>query len=226
MTRGFLEHQVPALVHGRYLVAGDEPPEPGRPLLVGFHGYGENAERLLENLRKIPGSEDWTVCSISALNRFYNPRTRDVIGCWMTGQGREQAIEDNARYVGSVITRLRRELQPSDHLVLAGFSQGVAMAYRAAARSGFRPDGLLILAGDVPPEIGDDETAHLPPVLLGRGTRDELYTPEQMEKDLAVLERRGVEVTSCVFEDGHVWAEDYLEAAGKFLERVRNGSSG
>lgn len=225
MTRGFAEHQVPALVHGRYLVAGGEPPPPGRPLLVGFHGYAENAERLLENLRKIPGSEDWTVCSVSALNRFYNPRTREVIGCWMTSQGREQAIEDNVRYVGTVIARLRRELRTSGPLVLAGFSQGVAMAYRAAARSGFRPDGLLILAGDVPPEIGGDETAELPPVLLGRGTEDTLYSPEQMEKDLAVLRRKGVEVTSCVFEDGHVWARDYLRAAGEFLERVRNGTS-
>lgn len=226
MTRGFAEHQVPALVHGRYLVAGEEPPPPGRPLLVGFHGYGENAERLLGNLRRIPGSEAWTVCSVSALNRFYNTRTRDVIGCWMTSQGRELAIEDNVRYVGSVLARLRRELQASDPLVLAGFSQGVAMAYRAAARSGFRPDGLLILAGDVPPEVVDDENVHLPPVLLGRGTRDELYSPEQMEKDLAVLAQKGVEVTSCVFEDGHVWAEDYLRAAGEFLERVRNGAAG
>jgi len=43
-------------IHGRYLLAVPEGPGP-HPLLVGFHGYGENAEVHLEALRSIPGAD-------------------------------------------------------------------------------------------------------------------------------------------------------------------------
>ena len=47
---------VEARVHGRVLVleaaAGGDA-----PLLLGFHGYGENAERSLADLRAIPAGE-------------------------------------------------------------------------------------------------------------------------------------------------------------------------
>ncbi len=65
---------------GRYVV---EPgPRPGAPLLVGFHGYGQRAEHLLEDLRRIPGAAGWTLVAVQALHRFYSTRTREVVGSW------------------------------------------------------------------------------------------------------------------------------------------------
>ena len=120
MTQSYEEKQIATLVHGRYLVDRGEPAQEGRPLLVGFHGYGENAERHLEMLRRIPGAADWVICAVGALHRFYNTKTGDVIGSWMTSQQREQAIDDNVRYVAAVISALRRDERTSDVLVLAG----------------------------------------------------------------------------------------------------------
>ena len=60
----------------------------------------------------------------------------------------------------------------------------------------------------------------LPPVLLGRGTQDEWYSAKKMEADLRTLEELEVDVTPCVFEDGHVWADEYLNAAAVLLRRV------
>ena len=59
---------------GRYLIA---PPAPAasHPLLIGFHGYGENAELHLAKLRGIPGSDRWLVVAVQALHRFYNNKT-------------------------------------------------------------------------------------------------------------------------------------------------------
>ncbi len=225
MSQTYDEKQIATLVHGRYLVDRGPSAEPGRPLLLGFHGYGENAERHLEALRRIPGASEWVVCAVGALHRFYNTRTGDVIGSWMTSQQREQAIDDNVRYVAAVISALGRDERTSGVLVLAGFSQGVAMAYRAAVRSGFPCHGLIVLAGDVPPDVVDG-AAQLPPILLGRGVDDPLYSAEKMAEDVESLAARGAEVEPCVFDGGHVWSDDYVEAAGRFLERVRGGSGG
>lgn len=211
---------IPTLVHGRYLIARDAPPRSGRPLLMGFHGYAENAERHLEKLRRIPGVDgEWVVCAVGALHRFYHPKTRDVIASWMTRQDREQAIDDNVRYVAGVISRVRREEGTSDVLVLAGFSQGVAMAYRAALGCGSACHGLLVLGGDVPPEVAA-RRASWPPVLLGRGTGDPLYTEDKMDADLEALAAAGAEVTPCVFDGGHDWTDAYYEAAGRFLATI------
>ncbi len=213
------ERWIETATHGRYLVAGgDGERRQGLPLLVGFHGYGENAERHLEQLVRIPGSDAWLACAVSALHPFYNTKTGDVIDSWMTSRGRELAIGDNVAWVAKAVADVRRRWRPSERLVYAGFSQGVAMAYRAAARSGHRCHGLIALAGDVPPDVA---AGVFPRVLLGRGTGDTWYTAEKMAADLETLGRAGVEVETCVFEGGHDWTGEFLERAGRFLDRIR-----
>lgn len=221
--RAVKSQAIATMCHGRFLVDapdGIEGSDEKPPLLVGCHGYGENARNHLRALNKIPGAETWLKCAIEALHPFYNTKTGDVIGCWMTKRDRELAIDDNVRYVANVISTMRRDYPTSGVLVIAGFSQGAAMAYRAALRAGFPCRGLMILAGDVPPELAGNGHHAFPPILLGRGTTDPLYSAEQMDKDLQVLASRGADVTSCVFEGGHVWDDVYLKAAGDFLRRL------
>jgi predicted esterase len=179
--------------------------------LVGFHGYAETAEAHLQELKKIRGVEAWTIVAIQALHPFYTGRTQQIVASWMTRLDRELAIADNIAYVRSVIERFR---QP-ETVVFAGFSQGVAMAYRAA--SDFKKTaGLVVLGGDVPPDV----TSDIPPLLLGRGIRDERYTDEKLKKDLRFL--RGItDVETCVFDGGHEWSDEFRVAAAKFLERLR-----
>ena len=202
--------------HGRYVV--ERPAHEGPyPLVIGFHGYGENAERHLDRLRHIPGASDWLIASVQALHRFYDSKTGEVIGCWMTRLDREQAIVDNVRYVGDVVAQLTHDYPLSDRLTYVGFSQGAAMAYRAATRVGHRCHGLIVLAGDVPPELKSDDSIQWPPILLGCGRRDEWYTQDTLNTDLAFLHSKRIEVETVVFEGGHAWGNEFCEAAGRFL---------
>src|SRR5260370_22035310 len=100
-------------------------------MVVGFHGSAETAEIQLERLRGIPGAHQSLLISIQGLNRFYRGRSNDVVAGWMTRQDREIAIADNVRYVAAVIGEVTREWAGGP-VVLAGFSQGVSMAFRAA----------------------------------------------------------------------------------------------
>ena len=113
------ESWIATITHGRYLVHRGDVGE-GAPLLVGFHGYGENADRHMEKLRQIEGAEGWLLCAIGALHPFYNNRTGDVIDSWMTSRGREQAIVDNVSYVSRTIAEVRRTLSAVEPLGVRG----------------------------------------------------------------------------------------------------------
>lgn len=208
-----------ALVHGRYLLQAAEGAGNDAPLLVGCHGYAEGALDHLAALRKIPGIERFHLCAVQALHPFYR-RDGSVVWNWMTKEDRGQAIEDNIRYVTSVIVAARRELGAGPRLVLAGFSQGVAMAWRAAVRCGLPCHGLIVLAADVPADVAALEPPVLPPVLLGRGTEDSWYSEAKMDADLETLGRLGADVTQVVFEGGHEWHPEFLAATGTFLDRI------
>src|SRR5437867_6992748 len=130
MISAVIERTIPARTHGRYLVV---PPAVSQsaPVLVGFHGYAETAETHLARLRAIPGAERWLVVAIQGLHRFYQRRTNEVVASWMTRQDRELAIADNLAYVASVVDEVGCTWPVRPRIVLAGFSQGVAMAFRA-----------------------------------------------------------------------------------------------
>ncbi len=207
---------IETITHGRYLV--DVPAAAGpHPLLVGFHGYGENAERHMGELRAVVGHRRWLIASVQALGRFYTRGDAEVVACWMTRQDRELAIADNLAYVTAVVDEVRRDYPTSDTLVVAGFSQGAAMAYRAAAFGGQKVSALIALAGDLPPDVAPHAYA-LPPVLIGRGATDTWYTDARARADRERLTAAGVSVTEHVFDDGHVWHASFIERAGAFLD--------
>jgi predicted esterase len=211
---------IAALTHGRFLI--DVPPDTAPPyyLLVGFHGYGESAEQHLEQLRRIPGASGWLLAAVQGLHRFYSPqRPDDVVASWMTWQDREQSIADNVAYIDAVIAAIVADY-PIVRLVFAGFSQGVAMAYRAAVFGASRSQGVIALAGDVPPDVLDRSATAFPPVLIGRGVQDTWYTDQRLGADIAGLQAKGVAVRAVVFEGGHEWGEAFEEVAGELLKRV------
>ena len=216
---GSFDGTVPATVHGHYWVRpAARPQQDGAPLLVGFHGYGEDGESFLGSLAAVPGSEGWHIASVQALHPFYR-RDGRVVASWMTRFDRELAIEDNITYARSAVEAIRSGLRAAPALVFAGFSQGVAMAYRAAAA--LPASGLLALAGDVPPEV---DPARLPPVLVGRGCADEWYDDGKLQADLERLRAAGVRATPCVFDGGHEWTREFYRAAGTFLAEIQAGS--
>ena len=200
--------------HGRYLV---DIPESSRATLVGFHGYQENAAIHLEALRKIANGRPIGLVSIQGLHRFYT-RANTVVAGWMTKEDRELAIADNTAYVAKALSAVAAEFSLTRPLIYVGFSQGVAMAYRAAALVQRPCDGIIALAGDVPPDVAP-LAASLPKVLLGRGTDDEWYDDAKAAADLAIL-KNATTVIEHVFEAGHVWDPSFITRAGEFVDEL------
>jgi predicted esterase len=211
---------IAAATHGRYLVIPptDHGEAPG--LLVGFHGYAELAAAAMQRLQTIPGSSAWRLLAIQGLNRFYRGRSQDVVAGWMTSEDRELAIADNIAYVSDVLNAVAREWGACNQLVFAAFSQGSAMAYRAACASVRPANGVISLGGDVPPELDRTALARIPAALIGRGSRDEWYTEPKLEQDSRRLREAGVDVSVVPLDAGHEWTTAFADAAGAFLNRL------
>ena len=136
----------------------------------------------------------------------------------MTRQNRELAIADNAAYVAAVIDSVSAEWPILPMIVVAGFSQGVAMAFRAAAaRLPASVAGVIAVGGDVPPEPDRDALKRIPSVLLCRGTEDQWYSRVTFASDVERLRGAGVDVRPLEFTGGHKWSEEVAQAASLFL---------
>jgi predicted esterase len=206
-------HTIQTSVHGKYLVRLPAHSGPA-PLLAGFHGYGQNAEDEFRLLCAIPGSESWLCCSIEALHPFYI-KAGNPGASWMTSRDREQHIEENVRYVDAVIKRIRVLYSVHENLCFHGFSQGTGMACRAARLGRYQADSLMLLGGDIPPELS--MSSFKGRVHLSRGSRDRFYSQERFEQDAARLQVAGVPFVATGFIGGHRANEAYLKATGEFL---------
>jgi predicted esterase len=213
-----IEETIQTPTHGRYLVHAPAGAGPA-PVLVGFHGYGEDAERQLHRLRAIPGSNRWLLASIQALHRFYDRQSNTVVASWMTRQDRELAIADNNAYVSAALRAVAEKWPTVPRVVFAGFSQGVSMAFRAAASSSTLVSGVVAVGGDIPPEIGPAALGRLPAVLLCRGTRDDLYGANTFAADVRRLLASGVSLQRCEFDGAHEWSRPVNDAASAFLQQ-------
>jgi len=216
---------IETVTHGRVLMEDAAASTSRRGTLVVFHGYGQSAEDMLDEVRRIPGASAWTIVSVQALHRFYTRDLQQVIASWMTRQDRELAIADNIAYVDRVLAAILGPSDlgtsgPSDRVIFAGFSQGVAIAFRAAMLGRFEPSGIVALAGDIPPELKADGTVSRawPPIFIATGSRDTWLTPARLAEEVTFLESRNVPHETLVFEGGHEWTEEFRETLGRWLE--------
>jgi len=207
---------IEAVTHGRVLV--DDAAGPTAPWLVTFHGYGQSADQALEAARAIPGADRWRLAAVQALHPFYARDNRTVIASWMTRQERELAITDNVEYVNRALEALGAGAP-----VFLGFSQGVAMAYRAALLGRHGASGVIALGGDIPPELRDRAELTWPPVLIGVGDADDWYAAK-VSLDEAFLRKRAIPHTVIRYHGGHAWTDEFREAAAAWLQARKAAS--
>ena len=183
--------------------------------LVGFHGYAERRHTERDAIdRPVRG------CGLDpGLHRFYRGRNEDVVASWMTRQDRELAIADNVAYVVAVLDAVSREWKTDGRVAFTGFSQGVAMAFRAASATKHTVAAVVALGGDVPPELDAAALSKIPAVLIGRGTRDEWYNTGMFDADVQRLGAAGVHVDAAALDAGHEWTDAFSRAASTFLSR-------
>lgn len=230
--------------HGRVLI--EDPSGVPSATVVAFHGYAQGADDLLAELKQIPGSDAWALVSVQALHRFYTRGDQTVVASWMTRQDREQAIADNIEYVDRVLDAVtdpaagdpayvgrrddpacvgRPALQVGrpalqGRLFVLGFSQGAAMAYRAGLLGRHRVDGIIVVGGDVPPDVKVVPVDRWPRVLVAAGNADHWYTPDKVNADESFLRAHGVAHEILHYQAGHIFTDDVRACIASFVTRT------
>jgi predicted esterase len=155
--------------------------------------------------------------AVQGLHRFYSRSQQQVVASWMTREDRELMLADNTEYVGRVIAAARDEAATADAtMVIVGFSQGTAMAWRAAVA---HPSPVIALGGDIPPELTPGLLARIPAALVGHPSLDEWYTDEKHESDLVRLAAAGCIAEGCALDGGHEWSTAFYDACQGFVTR-------
>jgi predicted esterase len=206
--------------HGLALIRDATVSSSSSLLLVGFHGYAQNAADMLAELELVPGSERWTLVSVQGLHCFYARDHERVVASWMTRQNREQAIADNVSYVDRVVSALLARVDPVP-IVFVGFSQGVAMAYRAATLGAHRARGIIAIGGDVPADVKTVAADRFPPVLIAAGERDDWYTSAKVEADEVFLSSLGIRHEVFRYRGRHEWTAEVRNRVSEMLDKLK-----
>ena len=113
----------------RYFQSGQLSASTKRAWIV-LHGYGQLASYFSKHFEDLVDS-DTCVIAPEGLSRFYLDGKWDRVGAtWMTKEDRLHEIEDYLAYLDALCDQLFGHLENQPEIVLLGFSQGTATAWR------------------------------------------------------------------------------------------------
>ena len=107
-------------------------------------------------------------------------------------------IEESARYVDALVREQMEKGIPSEKIIVAGFSQGGAIALTASLRSEVKLGGCMALStylplrGDYPEKFGPH--ARGLKILQGHGTHDMVLQYTYGQKSYELLKEKGIDV--------------------------------
>ena len=193
-----------------------EPPGPARATVLFLHGLGADGhdfEPVVPLLGLPPGhgvrfvfphapSRPVTVNGGMVMPAWYDIRGLDL------GQNPDvQGIESSSRFIRTLLEREVERGIPAERIVLAGFSQGGAMALQVGLTHSARLGGLLGLSCYVPlPDRirGEEARANrATPIFMGHGTDDDIVLVERGEASQTFLRAAGYSVEWKTYPMGH-----------------------
>jgi phospholipase/carboxylesterase len=157
---------------------------------------------------------------------WYDIRTLDFEA---TGREDFEHVEASARRIEALLDRERERGIPSDRIVLAGFSQGAAMAMHVGLRQPEALAGLLVLSGYLvaPERLAAEQTeaARSVPVLSCHGRHDPLVplvAGKMSFERLSALAAPGTALEWRDYAMGHEVCPDEIAAIGAWLRARLN----
>ena len=139
----------------------------------------------------------------------------------------ERGIRESQIAVERLIARERDRGVDSSRIVLAGFSQGGAIALQVGLRHANRLAGVIALSTYLTLEDSLEAEASsankATPIFMGHGTQDPVVPLQLAEVSRAALENRGYQVEWHTWPMPHAVCAEEIEAVASFITRVLGG---
>ena len=148
----------------------------------------------------------------------------DILGTELAGVQDEAGLRRSRELVESLLVREEERGMPSERIVLAGFSQGCAMALLAGLRHGRRLAGIAGLSGYLPlaQQTATERSAanQATPVFLAHGSTDEVVIPVRGEASRDALQALGYAVEWHGYPMGHTVSGEEIRDLNAWLLKV------
>ncbi|HYC36350.1 MAG TPA: alpha/beta fold hydrolase [Usitatibacter sp.] len=216
------------------LVTGEDP----AGTVIWMHGLGADGWDFVPIVRELPLPEDLalrflfphapvrpvTINNGMEMRAWYDIAMNDVARL-----PDERGIRESQAAVERVIARERDRGIDASRIVLAGFSQGGAIALQVGLRHANRLGGIvalstyLTLEGSLDAEAASANRAT--PIFMAHGTDDQVIPLQLAEASRATLQRRGYEVEWQTWPMPHAVCGEEIEAVSAFLGRIFGGGA-
>ena len=218
---------------GRLPTVEVEPERPADAAVILMHGLGADGhdfETLVFELRLPSGSAiRWvfphapirpvTLNGGMPMRAWY-----DIIGLDRRSEEDEAGVRASAEAIRALVRRERERGIGPDRIVLAGFSQGGAMALFTALREPERLAGVLALSTYVPLAATLEDEAHpanaAVPIFMAHGTLDPIVPTPLGEAARDLLRSRGYDVEWHTYPMPHSVCADEVIDIREWLLRV------
>ncbi len=214
------------------LVTGPEP----RGTIIWLHGLGADGWDFVPIVRELPLPEDFalrfifphapvrpvTINNGHEMRAWYDIKMNDIAR--LPDEG---GIRESQRQVDQLIARERGRGMDSSKIVLAGFSQGGAIALQAGLRHATRLAGIVALSTYLPLEdslAAEGSGANrATPVFMGHGTQDPIVPLQLAELSRGQLKSKGYDVEWHTWPMQHSVCGEELAEVAAFLGKVLGG---
>lgn len=155
---------------------------------------------------------------------YVMPAWYDIIGRNLMDQEDSVGIQKSAVSVVQLIEKEASRGIAYDKIVLAGFSQGCAMALHIGLRFPHKLAGIIALSGYLPLAITVNLEKHSAntntPIFMAHGTYDPVVTLDRAQASEAMLEQMGYQVDWNEYPMEHSVHQEELMDISRFLEDV------
>jgi phospholipase/carboxylesterase len=149
----------------------------------------------------------------------------DIVSADLVRREDEAGLRESSRQIEQLIEREKKRGSPANRIVLAGFSQGGAIALFAGLRFGEQLGGIMALSTYVPLKdklIAERHAANLDvPIFMAHGTEDPVVSIDRASSSKAALAAMGYKIdwrqypmphSVCVAEIGDIgtWIKQVL----------------
>ena len=211
------------------LVTGADP----QGTVVWLHGLGADGWDFVPIVRELPLPESLALRFIfpHAPVRPVTINNGHEMRAWYDiGQGDiarvpdEAGIRDSQAAIERLIARERSRGVADEKIMLAGFSQGGAIALQTGLRHRERLAGIVALSTYLPLEDSLEAEAsganRATPIFMGHGTQDPVIPLALAQASQRALHARGYDVQWHTWPMPHSVCAEEVEALGEFLTRA------
>jgi phospholipase/carboxylesterase len=155
---------------------------------------------------------------------FEMPAWYDILGADLVKREDEAGLRQSRASIEALIAREKARGIPANRIVIAGFSQGCAMALMIGLRHAERLAGIVGLSGYLPlaATTAAERTSanHDTPIFLGHGTRDGVVVLARAEASRDALKALGHDVQWHAYPMEHSVCPQEITDLEQWLRRV------